>query len=198
MKTQVLKKVFNIFGNIIFTAILIFALVIVFFLVKSKIDGGTPNVAGNKVYIVLSGSMSPVFDTGSIVSVKDIKPENVAPRDIISFRDPRDSSRIITHRVVEIKKENGTLKFVTKGDANDGKDADMVPASNLIGKMNFSVPYAGYVLEFAKSKKGVMILVIVPGLLFILSQLRSVYKMVKENNKEKKTKKTEAEIDDIK
>lgn len=198
LNKQIIKKNLNALGNLIFISIIVFTLVISFFIVKSKINGGSPNIAGNKFYIVLSGSMKPVFDAGSIVAVKTVNPKVITAGDIITFKDQRDRNRIITHRVVDIKKENGSLFFITKGDANDAKDSSLVPAGNVIGKANFWLPYAGYAVNFTKSKKGIFILLIVPGMLYIISELISIYKLTRKNGKVAEDEKTNIDSEQIK
>lgn len=188
-----LKKAVNTVGNIIFVLVLLITLFVGFYVVKSKLDGGVPMVAGNKLYIVLSGSMAPVFDAGSIVAVKDIMPEDVVVGDIVTFKDPADASRVITHRVLEIKENNGALSFVTKGDANDAQDSEPVPGENILGRVSFSIPYIGYLTEFTRTKKGIFLLLIVPGAIFIITELVNLFRMAGEYEEEQKKKKAEAE-----
>lgn len=183
---KLLKNSVRIVGNVIFIGLIIFMLTIGFFLIKSKVDGDVPNIAGNRIYVVLTGSMVPVFDPGSIVIDKEIKPDQVAPNDIVTFKDPRDPNVLITHRVVQMNQKNGSLIFVTKGDANNGKDPFVVPARNIIGKVNYSVPYLGYILEFSKSPAGIkLLLIIIPGSLFLLTQLWKIIKILKEEKRKK-------------
>ncbi|MDP4106729.1 MAG: signal peptidase I [Bacillota bacterium] len=183
---KLLKNSVRIVGNVIFIGLIIFILIIGFFLIKSKVDGDVPNIAGNRIYVVLTGSMVPVFDPGSIVIDKEIKPDQVAPNDIVTFKDPRDPNVLITHRVVQMNQKNGSLIFVTKGDANNGKDPFVVPARNIIGKVNYSVPYLGYILEFSKSPAGIkLLLIIIPGSLFLLAQLWKIIKILKEEKRKK-------------
>ncbi|MGG3470165.1 signal peptidase I [Neobacillus pocheonensis] len=181
-----LKKTFKVLGNVLFIVILIFTLTIGFFVIKSKINGEVPNIAGNKIYVVLTGSMVPVFDPGSIVIDKKIKPEQIVPKDIVTFIDPRDSNKLITHRVVQITNKNGSLSFITKGDANDSNDPFVVPAGNVIGKVNYWVPYLGYILEFSKSSMGMKLpLIIIPGSWFLIAQLMKVIRLIKEEKRRK-------------
>nr|WP_243864318.1 signal peptidase I [Paenibacillus castaneae] len=180
------KKTLWIIGNVIFILILIFSLTIGFFFIKSKINGEAPNIGGNKMYVVLTGSMVPVFEPGSIVIAREIKADQIVPNDIVAFKDPRDTSKLITHRVVQVNQNNGSLSFVTKGDANDSEDPFVVPADNLTGKVNYWVPYAGYILQFSKSSTGIkLFLIIIPGSLFILGQLLKIIKILKEEKRRK-------------
>lgn len=157
----------------IFLAVLL--VIFSFFLVQSKLSGGVPSIAGYRVYIVLSGSMEPAFNTGSIVFVRPADPGEIQPGDVITFTGTGGGNLLTTHRVVEIKQENG-LEFITRGDANNVNDPRPVPAENLIGKVHGSAPYLGYLLGFARTRKGLLFLVFIPGLLVIIFELRNIFR----------------------
>ncbi|MGI6097714.1 MAG: hypothetical protein ACOYBM_06300, partial [Dethiobacteria bacterium] len=73
-------------GKIFAAGLLMLALVLSFFLVQSSFAGGIPSLAGYHMYIVLSGSMSPAFDTGSLAFVRPVQAEEVAAGDIITYK----------------------------------------------------------------------------------------------------------------
>jgi signal peptidase len=171
--------------------------VLVFFTVKSKIDGGTPEVAGYKLYIVLSGSMRPVFDAGSMVAVKDVDTSKIPVGSIITFKNPDHPDMIVTHRVVAIQNVQGSIKYVTKGDANNVADATPVPAGNVIGQATGWVPYAGYFFNFAKSKQGLLYLIVVPGVLIIAVEVVNLFRYVGAWEEEEKKKKHAVKPPDV-
>lgn len=182
------RKVLKLTANICAVVFLIIALAVSALVIKSKFDGGTPNFAGYRLYVVLTGSMVPVFDPGSMVVVKELDAKQIAVGDIITFKEPGNSQKLITHRVLEINDQKGDLQFTTKGDANDAEDRDPVKAGNVIGKEIFSIPYAGYFLDFAKTKKGRLYLLTFPGFLFILYELRNLYKLLGQYEEEQRQK----------
>ena len=54
-----------------------------------------------------------------------------------------------------------------KGDNNNGPDLEPVLAENVIGKYaDITVPYAGYALNYANSKAGALLLLIIPGVFY--------------------------------
>lgn len=187
-------KAFSVAGNMVLAVMIVVVVALVLFVVKGKIDGdGVPRLAGHQVYVVLSGSMSPVFNTGSVVAVKPVTPGELREGDIITFKDPEDVGRIITHRVVEVREGGRSRSFVTRGDANNAPDARPVPEENVIGRMELSVPYAGYLLDFVKSKKGLLFLIVIPGAIFIVSELFHLYRLVLQAEEEKRKKEKVAE-----
>ena len=50
----------------------------------------------------------------------------------------------------------GVLRFRTKGDANEEADAEPVDARNVIGTPVFQIPYLGYLINFVKTKPGMI------------------------------------------
>ncbi len=63
--------------------------------------------------------------------------------------------KIITHRIIGVKDTNGKVMYETKGDNNNGPDLEPVLAENVVGKYaDITVPYVGYLLNYANSKSG--------------------------------------------
>ncbi|MBS4031503.1 MAG: signal peptidase I [Clostridiales bacterium] len=174
-------------GNVVFIAILLFMSAMVFSLVKGRITGTPPSIAGYQMYIVLSGSMGPTFEAGSVVFVRPLDPIQLEAGDIITYRGNDGSETLTTHRVMEVVSD-GTLSFVTKGDANDVVDGSTVPAANIVGRVHYSVPYLGHLMAFTQTKKGLVLLVIAPGLLIILFELKNLFSLATAMEEEKKAK----------
>ncbi len=150
--------------------ILILSILIVFTSSMSAISDrdNVFSIIGYKPLIVATGSMKPAIDPGDIIVTKSINPEKIKPGDIITYRV--NGAIPVTHRVVRLEKSNGSLLFVTKGDANKGDDPEPVSADRIIGKMVFKISKAGYVAEFFKTPAGFMIGIIIPLIIaYILS-----------------------------
>ncbi len=185
------KKMLNIAGNVLFIALIAVLAVMVVFLVKGKLDGGDPSIAGYKLMTVLSGSMEPEFNTGSMIIVAPAEASAIAEGDVITFKsaDPvTEEELVITHRVLQVTKQDGNLAFKTKGDANNAEDDNLVPASKLIGREIIDIPNAGYVTEFAKSKNGLIFMIVIPGLFIIGVELRNLWKYISDYEKEQENR----------
>ena len=129
-------------------------------------------------YVVLSGSMEPTIDTGSLCFInKNAKYEDVKEKDIIAFK--LSDGTLVTHRAIEIT-ETG---IVTKGDNNDGADSNQVRKDNFVGKNLFWVPKVGYAVKAFQSTKGKIIVITSIVLLFAAGFLfgENKKKEVKEN-----------------
>lgn len=125
-----------------------------------------PRLFGYEVYTVISGSMEPAIPTGSLVYTKSIAPEDIKKDDVIAFYSSTDNGAIITHRVVKNQVVEG--QFVTKGDANQKEDAMPAAYSNLLGKVELSVPFMGQILSMVASAPGKIAAVCLIGLAVIL------------------------------
>jgi signal peptidase len=179
------RKIFKKIVDVFFTIVLLVAIITAVYIFQNKKTNGQVQIAGYQVYVVLSGSMSPTFDTGSIVIVKNIDPKDIAVNDIITFMGATGTGKTITHRVIEINTEDG-LTFTTKGDANNVADSLELYPESVIGKVQTSVPYIGYFLEFSKTQAGLYFLIVLPSLIIILLEIRNIVAYLSERKKAKR------------
>jgi signal peptidase len=101
--------------------------------------------------VVLSGSMEPALDTGDVVVVQRIAPLDARRGDIVTFRDPEQPGRLVTHRVRSLRVHDGRVRFVTRGDANNTSERWQVEAGGQISRVLYRVPDLGHVLVLLRS-----------------------------------------------
>lgn len=144
-----------------------------------------PDIGGRFPMIVLTDSMYPSIQSGDLIICHTEDPANVKAGDVISFFDPAgNGSTVVTHRVVEVTTdENGGLAWITKGDANNTEDANIVPAENLAGVYSLRIHNLGSVAIFMQTTKGLIICVVCPILILV------IYDMVRRKRYEKSRKK---------
>jgi signal peptidase len=122
--------------------------------------------------------MEPAIPTGSVVFVDDVAPSQVDERitegDIITYAD--DGRNLVTHRVVKKHTAETSVRFTTKGDANENVDPEPVYRQDVVGEVMFSVPFVGYVIAFADTGYGFMLLVWGPVLALVFSEIVSLYR----------------------
>lgn len=105
-------------------------------------------IFGITPYIVLSGSMEPTIETGSLSFInKHVEYSDIKEKDIIAFKMDKT---LVTHRVIEITDKG----MVTKGDNNDIQDGSLVTKTNFVGKNIFWIPKVGYLVKAIQSTKG--------------------------------------------
>jgi len=134
---------------------------------------GAPGVVGaEQSYVVLSGSMAdepePVINPGDIIIVQEANPETVEAGEVITYRTGEDTP--ITHRVVEVQEEGGTVQFRTKGDANEDPDGQLIGPDQVVGELMITIPLIGHVVNFANTTAGFVVLVLLPVGLLVVSE----------------------------
>jgi len=133
---------------------------------------------GWHVDAVYGGSMEPAIKLGSLAVIRPVEPATVSEGDIITFAPPTDTRITVTHRVTQVIDGESGLMFRTKGDANENRDAYIVPAENVVGRVWMSVPYVGYVMDFVKSPVGLGLLIGIPAALIIGIELRNIFRSI--------------------
>ena len=201
---KTIKKIWNIVTNILVTIVVIFAIALV-----------GVRLIGVDVYTVLSGSMLPTYQVGSLIYVKDIDYTEIvgctplvegeaAPAGAETFEYNGatylvdgtvltfmlDEDTVATHRcVMVVPDENDptVLRFMTKGDNNESVDGSLVHYKNVIGTPVFHIPYLGYVANYIQNPPGTYIAISGGAILLLLVFLPDLFG--KEEETEKKQKK---------
>lgn len=183
-----MKLVWKIMSNVISFVLFALMVFLAFIVISSKASGGDPTVMGYQFKTVLSGSMEPTFLTGSIIVIEPTKDGSKYKKDdVITFKE--SDKKIVTHRIIDVKNVNGKVMYETKGDNNNGPDLKPVLAENVIGKYgNITVPYVGYLLNYANSKAGAALLLIIPGICLLGYSAISIFSAIRSIDSEKKKK----------
>lgn len=134
-----------------------------------------PQCLGYRPYNIQTGSMEPKFPVGSMIYVKPVSFDKIAVGDVVTYHTQEQGGWTVTHRVVHIDKEKGTID--TKGDANANTIEKDITYFQIVGKAtNFSVPFLGSIVAQYQSSNGKLITVILIMLLlgtsFILDRIQ--------------------------
>lgn len=183
---MVLKKIGKILSNFITFLLFLLLIFMLFLVVSSKAAGGEPQIFGYQLKTVLSGSMEPGIQTGSIIAVK---PGGDMTRfqegDVITFKE--EENMLITHRITEVIKSGKHIMYRTKGDNNNAEDLNPVLSENVVAEYTgFTVPYVGYFIDFAKSKNGSALLLILPGILLLGYAAFTIWQIISSIDKKAK------------
>jgi len=147
-------------------------------------------IGAQQSYVVLSGSMEPTISTGDAVFIDSVEPSEVERGDIINFRKDADS-RTTTHRVIAVVNRDEGVAFRTKGDNNEDPDQSLVSPRELQGKVMavrghpVVIPYIGYVIQFAGTRSGYMLLIAVPLTLLVVSEIWNLVKSTRGGSADK-------------
>jgi signal peptidase I len=137
---------------------------------------GLPHLFGFKSFTVMSGSMEPAIGTGSVVVERPIAPTEAKVGDVVTFKDPEGTGKLITHRVARVRVSGPTASFVTKGDANNTAERWNVPADGSIGRVEYHVPKVGYAMSYVGGRNGKLLLVVLPALLLAAFEIARIWR----------------------
>jgi signal peptidase len=125
---------------------------------------------------VMSGSMTPTLNIGDIVIQRPIEPGDARIGDVITFTDPENEGRLLTHRVRSIKVKGDDYKFTTKGDANNTEEKWHIPADGTIGRVSMSIPKVGYLIGSHRGPLVRVAFVVIPALLWAMYELVNIWR----------------------
>jgi len=175
-----MKKAIKVVVNVFSWVILIFAFIVTLLVFTADRNNGVSSLAGFIPLTVSSNSMTPTFSKNDMIIDREIDDINeLVKGDVITFwtMDIIEGQRVKnTHRIVEIKDDNGKKLFVTRGDNNSQDDNYPVYAVDIIGKWTGAkINGFGRVMDYLRTKTGFFIFIIIPMTLFFLFEL---YKLI--------------------
>jgi signal peptidase I len=170
------NKIFKTIYHVLLGAIVLIAVLLII---------STFPITGNfKTLMVLSGSMEPAIRTGSVVVIKPEAQYKIG--DVVTFGKDTITQVPTTHRIVSSRAVEGVLLFTTKGDANNAPDVTEIRQSDIHGKVLFSVPYFGYLVNFVRKPAGIIIIIVIPALFIIYDEAKKIAREVKKMRMKKK------------
>jgi len=186
------KKTIKFIANIISWTVLVILLLIAAFLAYYFIANNIYANKGKKyeppvgLYTIVSPSMTPnlkVYDV--IVDFKVKKPEDIKVGDIITFISTSSISKglTITHRVVALVETENGIEYKTQGDNNLTPDTTTVPFKNVLGKVFLRIPQLGRIQYFLSSSSGWLLIVVIPALMIILTDIVKIIRLSKAKKK---------------
>ena len=183
MSSQGVKKTFKGIGRALSIVLIVFEVLIIVFLVVSKVQGNPPTLFGHQMYFIRTGSMSPYLEPGDvIISKKYDGGELVAGNDgdvVTYYGNVNGNVEMITHRVIEIDGE----KIVTKGDFNNTVDSP-ITKNDIEAVMVYKTVVIDKIYMIISSTWGFWLLIFTPIALLIVSEIVSLVKELKREKEE--------------
>ena len=134
--------------------------------------------------------MYPKIKAGDIIVTYRNDDNKYQKGDVITFISEANGNINITHRVEQVYDVNDVYSYKTKGDNNNAADSEIIPSSNVLGKVIFKIPKAGYIQQFLVTRTGWIIAIVLPSMGIIIYDVLKVLKSAGKIGK----KKTKAEI----
>lgn len=177
--------------DIITTTLVVIVVLLAFMLVGVRL-------MGIQVYTILSGSMEPTYQTGSLIYVKNVDPFELNEGDVITFM--LDEDTLATHRIVEVvpdENDSSVVRFKTKGDANNAVDGALVHYKNVVGSPIFTIPKMGYFANYIQNPPGKYLAISAGAILMMLVFIPDLFEKDDNQPKNKRKKRNEAQGEQI-
>ena len=182
MNKQTVKNIFRGILRALGIALIVLEVVIIIFLVVSRVQGTPPTLFGYQMYFIRTGSMSPYLEPGDvIISKKYDGGELKAGRDdgdvVTYWGEVRGKTDLITHRVIDVYEDT----VITQGDDNNVKDSP-ITKDEIEAVMVHKTVIIDKIYMVISTAWGFWLFVFAPIAALIVSEIVS---LVKELKKEK-------------
>lgn len=187
MKKKNLKKIFNIIKGIINTIIVLIVISFVLMVCLQRFSNNRVSFLNYRMFTVITGSMEPKYNIGDVLIAKETKPSDIRVGDAISYLAEKGEvkNNVVTHEVVNITKdENGKYLFHSKGIANLIEDP-IVHEDQLYGVVVYKTRLLSLVRKIISTDTGMLLLVIIPVIYIVVSEMIAVLIEKEEKRREK-------------
>ncbi len=189
-----LDSFFRALSILVIAIMLLISAFLIYYFISIKIyeaKGGN-NIPPITFYNIISKSMYPDIDVYDVVVDKKVNSiDEIKVNDIITFisKSPQSYNYVVTHRVIDISKNEDGTALLTKGDNNKIADASLVYEDQILGKLIFTIPKLGKIQMFLGYKGGWILAALIPAMgVVVYDVVRIVKVKVIKNKNLKKVK----------
>ena len=191
------KKIFRFLSSILFYSILLVLGIALLMFIATFVDKKNSMKNGQNrsplfgAYVIISESMIPHINVYDAVVTMRVDANDIQVDDIITFlsKEIETAGTPITHRVIGIVYEDETKQkivgFRTKGDHNNTPDFALIAPDEVIGKVFLRIPMIGYLQTIMTKPIGWLLIVVIPCLLIIGSDVLKLIKTAKQKEENK-------------
>ncbi len=92
-------------------------------------------------YVIATDSMTGELNKGDVAIFERYDDQFIKEGQVIVFEQNKS---VTVHRVVDIEIINGITRYYTQGDANEDRDAGFITGGQIIGLVDYKLPFMGY------------------------------------------------------
>lgn len=177
------NKVLSIIFKIIKVIVYIVLIALLFVIVVQKVTRNNFSIGGVKVFTVVTGSMKPEYVEGDMLISKSVPSSEIKVGDNVVYHGEKGdmAGKTVTHKVIDIREENGVVYYKTKGTANQIEDPE-IKYDQIYGKIVFKLPLLSKLSRLMLNVYAYYILTTIMGLLVSIQLVRVIFD--KENDEE--------------
>ena len=91
--------------------------------------------------VIATDSMTGELNKGDVAIFEKYEDQFLREGQVIVYEE---NDRMVVHRIADIKIINEVTRYYTKGDANDANDAGFRLEGDIVGLVNYKLPYLGF------------------------------------------------------
>lgn len=157
---KILNQLFKILSWIVIAVIILYIAI------------SAPLFLGYRPMVVLSGSMEPTYNVGSVIYYHECTFEELEEGDPLTFYA---GESLVTHRITKVNELSRTV--ITKGDNNTTEDPVPIEENEIVGKATeFAIPCAGYFVIYGKHPAMIAGMAVILLFNFVLEEIASKQK----------------------
>lgn len=164
---------------LIFTVLTIYIVVII----AQRLSGNN-SIFGYRIFSVATGSMIPKYNINDVLAVKEVNIDELKVGDDITYLGNRYdvNGKIVTHRIIDIKTENGKKKYITKG-INATTEDPSIEKNQIYGKVIGKIPVITLINHIVKNQYGFFFLIFLPLVIVIFLEIADTVTEIKQEKK---------------
>lgn len=170
---------YKIIKFLIFTVLTIY----IVFIITQRLSGNN-SIFGYRIFSVATGSMIPKYNINDVLAVKEVNIDELKVGDDITYLGNRYdvNGKIVTHRIIDIKVENGKKKYITKG-INAITEDPSIEENQIYGKVIGKIPVITLINHIVKNQYGFFFLIFLPLVIVIFLEIADTVTEIKQEKK---------------
>ncbi len=163
-----IRKVLGKAGGVLSTVLVVVEILVILFVVISKISGDVPAFFGYRMYVIVSPSMEPEIKVGDVIISKEYDGGALAVGDVVTYMGKSGdvAGKMITHEIISIDGDT----VITKGTANLSADP-AIRRGDILSVMKYQPVVLGAIYGVLTSTAGFICLVLLPLAAIIVSEV---------------------------
>lgn len=179
------NKALKITGTVLYYMLVLLIVAVLAVVILQRVSKNNITIGGIRIFNIVSESMVPKYEIGDVLIAKSIDPKELKVGDDIAYQGEVGTffGKVVTHQIIDIKEENGELKFTTKGIANEEADPE-ISSSQIYGKIVYHVKSLSLISKIINNIYGFYFLIFVPITILIIIKIRDIYVSIKERKED--------------
>jgi signal peptidase I len=168
--------------KIIKTILYIFLSCVLVLIIVQKVTKNNFAIGGVRIFTIVSGSMVPEYQIGDVLISESVKPEELKIGDNVTYYGEKGdmANLVVTHKIINIRQENGKLYFITKGTANPVADPE-ITQDQIYGRVAYKTVFFSWLGKIMSNIVAYYVLFIIIALLTSYQIVKSIFEKDEED-----------------